>query len=237
MFDAILFDLDGTLINNNMRTFVDEYFSTLGPRIEQYCPDGDYVSAVLEANKPMFRSKKSRAALQTLFLREFKNITGLDEKKVKKIFYDYYENEYKNINVVKPVKYALECLHAAAKITDNIVVATVPIFPVVAIRQRLIWGNITNYNFKLITGCDVMHSSKPYPEYYLEITKKLKCDPEKCLMIGNDHIDDLSAKAVGMQTFLVKKHQVNRGRGVYKADHSGNMKALIRFLKKAKARI
>ena len=168
--------------------------------------------------------------LQTLFLREFKNITGLSEKRVKKIFYDYYDKEYKNITVVKPVKYALECLLAAAEITENIVVATVPIFPVVAIKQRLHWGNITGFDFKLITGCDVMHSSKPNPEYYQEITKKLKCDPGKCLMIGNDHIDDMAAKAVGMQTFLVKKFQVNRGRGYYKADFSGNMKTLLKFL-------
>ncbi len=231
MFEAILFDLDGTLVNNDMRTFIDEFFSTLGPRIGPYCPDGDYIHTILKANKPMFETKKSKALLETLFLREFKNITGLNERKSRKIFYDYYENEYKNIKVVKPVRYAFECLQAAAKITDNIVVATVPIFPVTAIKQRLYWGNITGFEFKLITGSDVMHSAKPYPEYYREITKKLKCEPEKCLMVGNDHIDDMSAKALGMKTFLIRKYQLNKGKGYYKADYSGTMKSLLKFLK------
>jgi len=230
MFEAILFDLDGTLVNNNMKSFIDEYFLTLGPRIAQYCPEGDYVRTVLLANKPMFETKKSKVTLKELFLTEFKNITGLNEERIEQLFNDYYENEYKNISIVKPIKQSLECLQAAAKITDNIVVATSPIFPVNAIQQRLHWGNITDFDFKLITGCDIMHTSKPHPEYFLEIADILNSDPKKCLMIGNDHIDDMAAKGAGMQTFLLKNFALNKGKGYYKADYTGNMKGLLKFL-------
>ena len=48
-----------------------------------------------------------------------------------------------------------------------------------------------------------MHYCKPSNGYFLEIADRLGVRPEECLMVGNDVSDDMSARACGMQVFLV----------------------------------
>ena len=50
---------------------------------------------------------------------------------------------------------------------------------------------------------------KPNPQYYREITGRLGLDPARCLMIGNDVAEDMIAKTLGMDTFLVTDCLIN----------------------------
>jgi len=230
MFEAILFDLDGTLVENDMHRFVTEYFQPLGPRIKQICPDKDYIKLILQANQAMLKAGRSADCLLDLFLREFTRLSGILEHQALKIFDAYYENEYRNLQVVKPVSMAFECIQTASRLTDNIVIATLPIFPQTAIRQRLEWGKINDFDYKLVTGCDIMHTSKPHVDYFLEIAEIINCDPQRCLMIGNDYVDDMAAAECGMTTFLLNTFSVNLGKGLYKPDYTGNIHQLLIFL-------
>ncbi|HPG38105.1 MAG TPA: HAD family hydrolase [bacterium] len=231
MFDAILFDLDGTLVENDMHRFVTEYFQTLGPRIKQICPDKDYIKLILQANQAMLTAGRSVDCLLDLFLREFTRLTGILEHQALAIFNAYYENEYKNLQVVKPVPLAYESIQTALQLTDNVVIATLPIFPQPAIRQRLEWGKINDFSYKLVTGCDIMHTSKPHVDYFLEIAEIINCDPKRCLMIGNDYIDDMAAVECGMTTFLLNTFPLNRDKGKHTPDYTGDMQELNNFFK------
>ncbi len=230
MFRAILFDLDDTLIENDMQSFLDAYFKSLAPRIQPYCKNVNFIDAIYKSSRPLFKMKNSNTVLIDVFYNELKNYTGLEPDEMHKLFLEYYDNEYRSIDVIKPVPGAIDCLHKAAEIAEKIVVATVPIFPKIAINIRLEKGGITDFDFDLITGIDEMHSSKPHKSYFDEILKKINCKPGECLMIGNDHIDDLAAQKAGIRTFLVTNFQKNKGKSKFKPDREGSMDDLLTYL-------
>mgnify|MGYP003797604649 FL=1 len=48
-----------------------------------------------------------------------------------------------------------------------------------------------------------MTRSKPFPEYFLEISERIGVPPEQCLMVGDEALMDGAAVKAGMQAALV----------------------------------
>ncbi len=65
-----------------------------------------------------------------------------------------------------------------------------------------IFADITTYENS--TRC------KPNPAYYTEILERNHLDPATCIMIGNDTSEDMIARSLGMQTFLLTEHLIDR---------------------------
>ncbi len=230
MFNAILFDLDDTLLRNEMNAFVNAYWSTLLPKIKKVFPDYPIKDAILAGTQAMIKARRSSNSLREIFIQNFEKMTTLNFVDVEPIFLDYYNKEYREIKkVTQRITGALTAVEEALKITDTIVLATIPIFPLVAIEERLRWAGLENAAFSFITSFEVMHASKPNPEYYAEIADHVGCTPEDCLMIGNDLKDDMVAKAVGMKTFLVTDFIKNENEGVYEPDYQGSFRDLVDF--------
>ena len=230
MFKAILFDLDDTLLRNEMHEFVNAYWGTLLPKITKVFPDHHIKDAILAGTQAMMQTRRSDKSLRDIFIDTFESITQLDFLDVEPIFFDYYKREYCEIRkVTQKITGARTAVESAAAITENIVLATIPIFPLVAIEERVRWAGLENFEFAFITSFEVMHASKPNPEYYAEIADHVGCAPEECLMIGNDHKDDMVAKAVGMKTFLVTNYAMREEDGKYEPDYQGSFRDLIDF--------
>lgn len=224
MFNAILFDLDDTLLRNEMTRFVDAYWDTLLPKLLEIFPDRNIKTAISRATQDMLLAKRSRKTLRQIFIETFEAETQLEFPKVESIFLDYYQREYRDVQkVTERVSGALEALNAAYALTPNVVLATVPIFPLVAIEERMRWAGIADFPFALVTSFEIMHVSKPNPQYYEEIADLLSLPTTECLMVGNDHQDDMVAQHVGMKTFLVDDY-VRRGeRQTYEPDYRGSL--------------
>ena len=231
MFKAILFDLDDTLLRNEMNAFVNAYFGTLMPKISAAFPDANIRDAIMSATQAMIASKVANKTLRDVFIADFEAATGLDFPIVEPLFMDYYQNEYCDVvKVTSRVAHAGTALQAAQKITPNVALATIPIFPLIAIEERMRWAGISDFPFALVTSFEMMHASKPHPEYYAEIAYHLNCAPEECLMIGNDYHDDMIAKAVGMKTFLVTDFAMREDKKKYEPDYQGSLKEVAGFL-------
>ncbi len=232
MFKAILFDLDDTLLRNDMNNFVDAYWDTLLPKMLEIYPDHDIKTAVLQATQDMLLAKRSRKTLRQIFIETFESITQLEFAQVETIFLDYYQREYRDVQkVTKRVPGALDALYAAQALTQDVVLATVPIFPLVAIEERLRWAGIADFPFALITSFEMMHVSKPNPQYYEEIADLVGVEPNDCLMIGNDHQDDMVAEEASMKTFLVTDYEKREERQKYEPDYRGSLQDVTEFLK------
>lgn len=231
MFKAILFDLDDTLLRNDMNSFVEAYWRTLLPRIQTVFPDHNIKEAILIATQAMIKSNRSDKTLRDIFIHSFESTTQLDFVDVEPIFLDYYQSDYRNIRqVTQLIHGANNALEAALKITDTLVLATIPIFPLVAIEERLKWAGLEHAPFSFITSFELMHASKPNPQYYAEIAEHVGCKPEACLMIGNDYRDDMIAKAVGMKTFLITDYAMRKDENQFEPEYQGTMMDLIDFL-------
>jgi FMN phosphatase YigB (HAD superfamily) len=113
-----------------------------------------------------------------------------------------------------------------------LVLATNPVFPNFMIQARLEWGGLNKSDFCYITSYENSCYCKPQAGYFSEIAAQIGISPENCLMVGNDTSHDLSATAVGMQTYLVDTWLVEREGPKWPCEHRGDHADLQRFLRK-----
>ncbi len=104
------------------------------------------------------------------------------------------------------------------------VVATNPIFPAAAIRERMSWAGISDVPFELVTTYEIMHAAKPDLDYYRSIAEIIGCDPCDCLMVGDDAVLDMVAADIGMRTFYVGPPPLPA------ADYAGTLEELAELL-------
>ncbi len=110
----------------------------------------------------------------------------------------------------------------------KIVLATNPVFPEVAIRERMRWCGIVDFEWLFVTTLEDMHFCKPHIQYYQEIVDYLGLDPERCVMIGNDVQEDMVAGKLGMKTVLVEDYCIDRNTGNVASGLVPHMRGLLK---------
>lgn len=186
-YEAILFDLDGTLLD----TALDLADAT------NYVLKKHNVAPISDAQAKKYASDGMRALLKS----------GIDEEKWEQYdfeemrleFLEYY-NTHINVRTVffKDMDKLLNALNQ-----NNIKVGIVTSKP--DHLANLLLRKFKEFNFiSEIVGCDLLTKSKPDPEPLLYTCNKLNVDPKKCVYIG-DHIRDIEAgKNANMDTILAK---------------------------------
>ncbi len=71
--------------------------------------------------------------------------------------------------------------------------------------------------FETIVACDHYKQGKPHPEPYLAAAKLLKASPDKCLAVEDSPAGIASARAAGMKVVAV--HEGNKGKADTSAAH------------------
>lgn len=233
---AVLFDLDGTLLPMNQDSFLDIYFKNLTAHI---CGDGshdpnEYVGAIWKGVKAMLTNDNS----VTNEVAYFNSIGEKYGEECAKNEYSKYDEFYKT----KYAKGKSECWHTprSREIVDVlkekgivIALATNPVFPTTATNMRMGWVDLLPEDFALVTTCDNTGYSKPNPKYYLDIASKLGVEPKECLMVGNDVDDDMVAKTVGMDVFLLTDCLINKKEKDLSQYPSGSFDALKEYILKS----
>ena len=87
-------------------------------------------------------------------------------------------------------------------------VATNPLFPETAIRQRLEWAGVADFPYQLVTTYENSRFCKPNQRYFDAIAAQLGHAPEACLVVGDEDMDMVAACA-GCPTFLVPGPSTN----------------------------
>ncbi len=233
MFKVLLFDLDGTLIEVDMRIFVKEYYQHLGLFMSPVIPPLQLKEHLGYATHQMILNqdptKTNKEVFWEVFLERVEKPLDLLEPMIDK----FYKYKFKNLRTFTSCKpEAREVMNLAATMNFDLVIATNPVFPSSAIHQRMQWGGVDRYDYKLVTTYENMHFCKPNPQYYLEILDKVGAHPQECIMIGNDVDDDLCAAQVGIKTYLVEDFLINRSNRSIDADYRGSLKDLPEFLQK-----
>ena len=202
---AILFDLDGTLINDSMETFLPSYFAALTKKLAHLVAPEKLIAQLNASTHTMVANADPTRTLADTFAADFFPKIGLPRETLMPLFDDFYAREYRELRAyVNPIPEARAILRRAVESRLPMVIATMPVFPLVAVQQRLEWGKLADFSYALITAYENMRTSKPHPAYYREIAEKIGCAPEDCLMVGNEVQNDiLPAKRAGMQTFWV----------------------------------
>ena len=192
---TLLLDLDGTLLDIHMPTFLEVYFRSLAPRFGAEGNLAEFSEGLLASVRLMLRSRGGEEKLYDLFLKSFSPMVGLSPEETAKVFRDYYREEFHTLRT-RPF------LEEALSMGYELVLATNPVFTYDAIAARVSWAGLEDIPFSFVTSAEVMHFCKPHREYFLELLEHIGKEPDQCLMVGNDAAKDMPAADAGIRTFL-----------------------------------
>ena len=205
MLKAILFDLDDTLLGNNMDNFLPGYFALLGEHASHYLPRDAFLNEVLTCTEAMVQNVDPALSNRDVFWQLFEQRTGLDAAELELFFDHFYRNQFQQLEETTEKRpFAAKLIRFCQDAGLDVVIATNPLFPCVAIEARLAWAGlpVDAHNFALVTAYENMHAAKPQPAYYAEILEKIGCAPENALMVGDDWENDIiPAQSLGIHTY------------------------------------
>jgi HAD superfamily hydrolase (TIGR01549 family) len=202
---AVLFDLDDTLLENNVDRFLKAYFGLLTPHMAHLVPPEKFVSALVHATGAMIKNTDPAVTNRQAFINDFFPRVGRTAEEMMPLFDNFYRVQFGELrSLTRPNPSARMAIQTAFDKGCDVVIATNPIFPGTAIRQRLEWAGVSDFPFKLITSFEVMHAAKPDCRYYREILEHIGRSPDECIMVGDDWGNDIEpAMKAGLQVYWI----------------------------------
>lgn len=232
MLKAVLFDLDGTLLPMDTEKFIGAYLKKLAPTLADWIDPKEFAVHLMTATKDMVINDEPHRTNEEVFISSFCQRTGLKKEEIWPQFDHFYENVFPSlVEQAKPGKTAKDIIQLLLKQGYKIAVATNPVFPKIAILERMRWAGIADLPIEYVTSYEENHFCKPNPKFYLEVADRLGVRPEECLMVGNDMQEDMISSVVGMKTYLLHEFRIDRGKPQYEVDYEGTMEELLEMVR------
>ncbi len=229
MINTILFDLDGTLLPMDQGEFMDSYLFHMANHLTKANKNPKKViqdlfigtEAMIKNNGTMTNEERF---FQTFFRQGH-------EKDMIKVFEAFYEKSFDHVRqATKPKAEAASIVHHLKMKGYRLILATNPIFPAIATNKRIEWAGLKQADFDLITTMENAGYCKPNLEYFKYILNKTGVDASQCMMVGNDRLEDMCAKNLGILTYLLDDCAISKGEQDIEPDFKGNFNQLIAFV-------
>jgi HAD superfamily hydrolase (TIGR01549 family) len=201
-YQAILFDLDGTLLRNDMKKFMKHYFEMLVPKFRNHLSPDAFMQAMNAGIEAMVVNEGPQTN-EEIFKQAFFTPIQVKPEEIMPLFDDFYQTDFRKLQQVGEFKPEVpEMMKVLFDSGCRVVIATNPLFPESAIMQRLAWAGLSDYEFEWVTTYENSCATKASEKYYQDILDILKLTSEDCLMVG-DQAWDLIAANIGLDTFFV----------------------------------
>jgi FMN phosphatase YigB (HAD superfamily) len=201
----LLFDLDDTLLGNEMNTFVPAYLQALAKRLSVVAEPVALVNNLLAATRKMVENRNPSRTLEDVFDAEFYPSLGLIRQQVQETIDTFYGHDFPRLKALTHFKpQAVEIVQQLVKRGDHTAIATNPLFPRTAILQRLSWAGLPEDQipFALIPSYETFHFAKPNPAFFAEFLAQLGWPKIPVVMVGNDPESDIwAARQIGLPVF------------------------------------
>lgn len=234
MINTILFDLDGTVLPMDFDKFMKLYFYNMGEHFKSEIEAKKIYQFIMESTGVMIQTNNDKTN-EEIFMNHFESLIDGDINKYREMFDDYYHSAFEN---VKDSTYVSEYMIKSIRVLQDkgytIALATNPLFPLIANYKRIEWAGLKPEDFDYISSFENNKHCKPYPQYYLEVLEALGKRAEECIMIGNDVSDDLPASKIGIETYLIKDHLLNKNNLEFDKEILMDYKGFYDFAKKLK---
>jgi HAD superfamily hydrolase (TIGR01549 family) len=202
---TVLLDLDNTLIGNDMQTFLPPYFAALEKRLSNVVDPDDLRSLMVASVKATQANHDPTLTNMAVFTADFAWRTGLSVAELQALLEVFYRDDYPQLRQYTTTR--TEAQRVVRRLLADgcqVVIATNPLFPAVAIEQRLDWAGIGGLPYALVTTMENSHFSKPDPRYYEAILRQIGATPETTWMVGDHPINDMApARQVGLKTWWI----------------------------------
>ena len=231
---TVLFDLDGTLLPMDLDEFIKTYFGSLAKKLSAHGYEPNkLVESVWKGTVAMIKNDGKKTN-EEVFWEVFTQIYGEQAKGDLPHFDAFYRDHFDEIQSVCGYrKEAAETVALVKELGFRVALATNPIFPAIATQKRMAWAGLSPDDFAFYTTYENSRYCKPNLHYYEEVLARLGVSGEECLMVGNDVGEDMVARKLGMQVFLLTDCIINRKEediSVYPHGGFADLKAYIKGL-------
>jgi HAD superfamily hydrolase (TIGR01549 family) len=231
MIKAVLFDLDDTLLGNDIDNFMNYYLALLSQHAKSIMDPQQFLTELLVCTRTMIANTDQSKTNRDVFWETFaqrNDMHDIDELE------NYFEGFYRD--VFPQLKGQTECRESAARLVQycldqglQVVIATNPVFPPIAIEHRMAWAGVAidDFPFALVTNYSNMHTTKPHPSYYQEILQKIVCQPHEALMVGDNWENDMvPAASLGLSTYWIADDAADLPDTAVSINQQGSLKRL-----------
>lgn len=229
--EAVLFDLDGTLLPMDQGEFTKAYFGGLAKRLSTHGYEAKkLIDSIIAGSEAMVKND-GKATNEAVFWKSFSEIYGADVRKDEPYFDEYYKEDFDKVKSV--CGYNPDSAWAVSSIKSmgiRTALATNPLFPRIATEKRIAWAGLDIADFELVTTYENSSYCKPSLAYYKQILSDLGLSAERTLMVGNDVSEDMVAEKLGMKVFLIKECLINRKNVDISIYPHGDFKKLLDYI-------
>ena len=233
-YRAFFFDLDGTLLPLDTHIFLKKYFASVdefmeskGAKLETFTPAFKKACHAMSDNCP----KLTNAERFWNVLYEQLGKTNDQGLAWKDLFEEYYARVFPGLGpMFDPFPQAYKVLKVLKEKGYALVLTTMPVFPLEALKTRLSWAEIDINIFDRVTYMDNSHSVKPRAEYFQENLDICSCKSSEVVMVGNNTFDDLACTKVGITPYLVTNYLINEQNVDLKDIAHGTMQDLLKWV-------
>lgn len=232
MITTILFDLDGTLLPMDQDRFLEAYLGGMAAKMAPHGYDPKLLVKSIWKGTGAMVTNDGSARNDAVFWKTFSAIYGKDTRVDEPIFEAFYREEFQNVSKVCGFDArAAKTIQELKEMGFHVVLATNPLFPAIATYSRTKWAGLNPDDFDLITTYENSFHCKPNLDYYREILGKLNLSPAECVMVGNDVNEDMIARELGMQVFLLTDCLINKDNKDISLYPNGSFPELMNYIR------
>jgi FMN phosphatase YigB (HAD superfamily) len=207
---TFLFDLDGTLLAVDSREFAHAYFAELARAFQGLLPTEGLAGNILAARARMQADTRPGCSNLEKFRREFELFyPDVDHQAIWDRIMEFYATSFDNIRSVmgrnEPLHRSVEYLLSRGY---RVLLTTNPVFPQLATWKRIEWAGFIPESFEYVSTMENCSCSKPNVEYWQDVTTSMGIDPADAIAVGNDCVEDVSARLAGITTYLVTDYVI-----------------------------
>ena len=205
MIKAIFFDLDGTLLPMDEKEFTNLYFSLLCKKVVPlgYDPNS-LINTIWTGTKLMYKNDGSKTN-EKVFWEHFEKTNGKEKLKDKKVFDNFYKNEFYNTKIVcKENPLAKDIVNFCKEKVGKVILSTNPIFPKDGTIARMSFIGLKENDFDYVTAYENSSFCKPNPMYFKDLLNKFNLKPDEVILFGNSIQEDGEcASSLGIKVYMV----------------------------------
>ena len=154
MIKNIMFDLDGTLLPVNQDEFVMKVMSVMEAELKKTDIDSTgFLKGMLMGIDTIVKKSDGSCTNEELFWRVFLENSGISQDTASDFFMDFYNGAY--LLATEAVNYNTLISDTVTYLKNkgyNMILATSPVFPEIAIMERMKWNDVFPEDFSYISS-------------------------------------------------------------------------------------
>lgn len=210
---SLLMDLDDTLLENNIDSFLPHYLQAFGQAVAPYMDPKEFTRKLLAGTQAMVKNRNPDCTLQDAFEAVFFPGLGMDEHLFRQVAEQFYADVFPDLQrLTRPATDGPALMNEVLRRGYPVVIATNPLFPLTAIQQRINWAGLPaeQFQFDLVTSYETFHFAKPDPAFFAEAMAGLGW-PDGPIVIVGDDIDReiVPGRQLGLPVFWIERNGVD----------------------------